>query len=75
LKNGGHKVLTDVYCIPKLKSNIISLSQLAERGCKIVIEDEFLWGYDHQRKLIMKVERGKKIDSTSPTWIGWIRYA
>jgi transposase InsO family protein len=59
LKNGGHKVLTVVYYIPKLRSNIISLGQLAERGCKIVIGDEFLWGYDHRRQLIMKVERAR----------------
>jgi hypothetical protein len=36
LKDGGHKVLSDVYYIPRLKSNIISLGQLAERGCEIV---------------------------------------
>jgi hypothetical protein len=59
LKDGGHKVLTDVYYIPRLKSNIISLGQLAERRCEIVLKDEFLWGYDHERKLIMKVERAK----------------
>lgn len=40
--NGGHKVLTDVYYIPKLKRNIISLGTLAERGCKIVIEEDYL---------------------------------
>jgi len=57
LDNGGHKLLTDVYYIPKLKSNIISLGQLEERGCKIVLEDGFLWGYDRQRMLIMKVPR------------------
>jgi hypothetical protein len=59
LKDGGHKVLTDVYYIPRLKSNIISLGQLAERGCEIVLKDKFLWGYDRERKLIMKVERAK----------------
>ncbi|XP_073360551.1 uncharacterized protein [Aegilops tauschii subsp. strangulata] len=57
LKNGGHKVLTDVYYILKLKSSIISLGQLEERGCKIVLEDGFLWGYDRQMMLIMKVQR------------------
>ena len=57
LKNGGHKVLTDVYYISKLKSNIISLGQLEERGCMIVLEDGYLWGYDRQRMLIMKVQR------------------
>lgn len=41
-KNDGHKVLTDVYFIPKLRSNIVSLGQLEEGGCKIVIEEGVL---------------------------------
>jgi hypothetical protein len=48
-----------VYYILKLKSNIISLGQLAERGCEIMLKDKFLWGYDYERKLIMKVERAE----------------
>ena len=32
-KNGEHKALTDVYYIPKLRSNIVSIGQLDERGC------------------------------------------
>ena len=60
---GEHKALTDVYYIPKLKSNIISLGQLEERGCKIVLEDGYLWGYDRQRMLLMKV-RDSPIVST-----------
>ena len=41
---GHHKVLSDVYYIPKLKSNIISLGQLEERGWKIVLEDGYCGG-------------------------------
>jgi len=41
-KNGEHKVLTNVYYIPKLQSNIISLGQLEEAGCKVVLEDGWL---------------------------------
>jgi hypothetical protein len=55
----GHKVLTSVYYVSKLERNIISLGQLTERGCKIVLEKNYLWGYDRQRQLIMKVERSK----------------
>ena len=32
-KNGEHKALTDLYYIPKLRSNIVSIGQLDERGC------------------------------------------
>jgi hypothetical protein len=42
----GHKVLTSVCYVPKLERNIISLRQLTERGCKIVLEENYLWGYD-----------------------------
>jgi hypothetical protein len=48
-----------VYYVPKLERNIISLGQLTERGYKIVLEENYLWGYDRQRQLIMKVERSK----------------
>jgi hypothetical protein len=48
-----------VYYVPKLERNIISLGQLTERGCKIVLEENYLWGYDRQRQLIMKMERSK----------------
>lgn len=35
-KTGEQRVLTDVYYIPSLKANIISLSQASESGCDIV---------------------------------------
>jgi hypothetical protein len=37
-RNHGHKVHTEVYYIPKLKSNIVSLGQLEETGFKFVGE-------------------------------------
>ena len=45
LNNGGHKVFTNVYSIPKLKNSIIGLGQLEEHGCKIVLIDDYLWAY------------------------------
>jgi hypothetical protein len=75
--SSGHKVLTNVYYVPKLKRNSISLGQLTERGCKIVLEDEFLWGYDRQRQLMMKVERSKNrlyyldLDRVDPIYDGF----
>jgi hypothetical protein len=74
----GHKVLTSVYYVPKLERNIISLGQLRERGCKIVLEEKYLWGYDHQRQLIMKVERSKNrlyyldLDQVDPICDGFL---
>jgi hypothetical protein len=37
--HSAHKVLTEVYYIPKLKSNIISLGQLGEKGFKVTMGD------------------------------------
>jgi hypothetical protein len=53
--NGEHRVLTDVYYIPRLRSNIISLGQLDEHGCKIKIEDGALYIRDQERRLLAKV--------------------
>jgi hypothetical protein len=41
-KSGEHRRLTDVYLIPRLKANIVSLGQLEEGGCRIYIELGFL---------------------------------
>ena len=43
LKNGSHKILPNTYYIPKTKNNILSIWQLMENGCKIVIENRYLW--------------------------------
>ena len=34
-KGGEHRKLTDVYFIPRLKANLVSLGQLDEAGCFI----------------------------------------
>ena len=52
-----HKVLTDVYYIPKLKSNIVSLGQLEEKGFKVVLEDGKLCVFDQERALLISAPR------------------
>ena len=47
-KKEGHKVLTEVYYIPKLKSNIVSLGQLEDGCCKV---------YDVERSLLARAPR------------------
>jgi len=37
-KNSDHRVLTEVYYIPSLKCNIVSLGQLEEAGCRVEID-------------------------------------
>lgn len=48
----GHKVLTKVYYIPKLKSNIVSLGQLEEGGCRVVLENGYCNIYDIEQSLL-----------------------
>jgi transposase InsO family protein len=56
---GEHRVLTDVYFIPRLKSNIISLGQLDEIGCNYSGGDGVLTVWDKQRRILAKVNKTK----------------
>lgn len=38
IREGEHRVLTDVYFIPRLKTSMISLGQLDENGCPTSID-------------------------------------
>lgn len=46
-----------MYYIPHLKSNIVSLGQLDENGCKVIIEDGHLYIFDRQQRLLTKVKK------------------
>ncbi|CAA0806954.1 Uncharacterized mitochondrial protein AtMg00300 [Striga hermonthica] len=59
-KNNKHKVLTEVYQIPRLKTSIVSLGQLAKVGVKIVIKEDEILLYDRRRALLAKVKRMQK---------------
>ncbi|KAL8110530.1 hypothetical protein AgCh_026308 [Apium graveolens] len=48
---------TKVYYIPALCSNKISLGQLAEDENKVILNGKYLWVYEEDGKLIMKVKR------------------
>lgn len=56
-KNGETRTLNEVYYIPSLRSNIISLGQLSENGYKIILKGEHLWVRDGKGELLMKVKR------------------
>ncbi|XP_076912938.1 uncharacterized protein LOC143571386 [Bidens hawaiensis] len=40
--DGVERVITNVYFIPSLTSNILSLGQATEHGCKVIMEDDQL---------------------------------
>ena len=56
-QNGKHRALTDVYYIPQLRSSIISICQLDERGSKVLIKDGVLRIRDREQRLLAKVKR------------------
>nr|GEU94492.1 zinc finger, CCHC-type [Tanacetum cinerariifolium] len=51
------RIISHVYYIPILKSNLLSLGQFTEIGCKVVMEDDELRLYDMDNKIFMKVRR------------------
>jgi len=57
--NGRSRIMKDVYYIPDLKSNIISLGQATESGCDIKLKGEYLTMHDQDGKLLVKAERYK----------------
>ena len=53
----GKLFLREVYYIPSLCNNIMSLGQLSEVGNKVVLKGEYLWVHDNKKKLMMKVKK------------------
>nr|GEW56961.1 zinc finger, CCHC-type [Tanacetum cinerariifolium] len=58
-KNNEQKIVSDIYYIPNLKSNILSLGQLTEIGCKIIMDGNKLTLYDKNKKLLIKAKAVK----------------
>ena len=56
-QNGEHHALTDVYYIPQLRSSIISIGQLDERGSEVLIKDGILRIRDREQWILAKVKR------------------
>ncbi|XP_076940852.1 uncharacterized protein LOC143610193 [Bidens hawaiensis] len=69
-KTGDHRVLSDVYFIPSLKSNIISLGQATENGCDVRMKKNYLLLYDGEGKLMMKVFRTRNRLYTAKLIVG-----
>jgi hypothetical protein len=55
--SSGHKVLTDVYYIPEMKSNIVSLGQLEEKGFTYEGGNGRLCVYDQEHNLLISAPR------------------
>jgi hypothetical protein len=46
----------EVYYISRLQSNIISIGQLDERGCQVLVDNGMLRIRDRERRLLVKVK-------------------
>ncbi|CAA7013624.1 unnamed protein product [Microthlaspi erraticum] len=57
-RNGEARTMADVYYIPDLRSNIISLGQATESGCDVRMKEEYLMMHDAKWKLLVKATRG-----------------
>jgi hypothetical protein len=57
VRGDEHRALTDVYFIPRLKTNIVSLGQLDENGCPSLIRDGFMSVWDRNHHLLARVPR------------------
>lgn len=75
-RNQEHRVLTEVYFIPSLKCNIVSLGQLEEAGCRVEIDKGVLVVLEREqpgvaRGVVIRAERKNrlylmKVNLTSP---------
>ena len=59
IESGSKKILADVYFIPELRSNIISLGQAIESGCEVRMKEDYLMLHDKDVKLITKAKRSR----------------
>ena len=58
-QNGEHHALMDVYYIPQLRSSIVSIGQMDERGSEVLIKDGILRIRDLEQQLLAKVKRSQ----------------
>lgn len=56
---GSKKILKDVYYIPALRSNIVSLGQATKAGCEVRMKENTLMLYDRQGRVMIETVRSK----------------
>ncbi|KAL5809730.1 hypothetical protein ACOSQ3_030421 [Xanthoceras sorbifolium] len=58
-KNGSHQLISNVYYVPNMTCNILSMGQLLEKGYDIHMKDCSLFIRDGKGNLIVKVKMSK----------------
>ena len=59
LKDGSHKFISNIYYIPEMKNNILSLGQLLEKGYDMHMKNRSLFLRDQKNNLIVHVQMTK----------------
>ncbi|XP_058742135.1 uncharacterized protein LOC131614585 [Vicia villosa] len=57
VKNRKTVLIKDVWYVPGIKSNLVSVGQLIEKGFSVVMKDNLLKLYDPNQKMIMQLEQ------------------
>jgi len=60
-KDGQVGEIRDVYYVPELKSNILSIGQIVEKGNSIMIKNQVLYLKDKHGRLAARVEKEKNL--------------
>ena len=58
-RDGKQSLITDVLYVPSMKSNLLSLGQLLEKGYKMIMENKMLIIMDRNQKMIVKAPLSK----------------
>ena len=58
-QTGENKLLSNVYYIPNLRSNIISLGQAMKSGYDVRMREDYLTLHDRDENLIVKANRSR----------------
>ncbi|XP_050877569.1 uncharacterized protein LOC127081346 [Lathyrus oleraceus] len=57
VKNGKTVLIKDVWYVPSMKRNLISVDQLIEKGFPVTMNNNLLNLYDSDQKIIMQYEQ------------------
>ena len=56
LNNGKSALIQNIWYIPGMKSNLVSVGQLIEKGFSVTMKSNLLKLYDYNQKLTMESE-------------------
>jgi hypothetical protein len=59
-KDGNKRFISNVFYVPGMRSNILRLGQLLERGYMIFVKERILYLRDQDNRLLAQIEMTKK---------------